>query len=307
MTRRAADAWLDGMPPHIPARAGTLPPVCLLPGDPGRVDLAAQVLADYRVLGSRREFKIATGSFAGRGMAVCSTGIGGPSTEIAIVELSRLGVSTFIRVGGMGATRASIPPGSLTVVTQVARGGGAARFYAPDAAEIPADQEVTDALREAAIRRGAPAHEIRVLSCDSYYLGEGRPVAGLEELAASRAADIDAMGVAAMDMECETVFAVARALRRRYGAILTAHGNRVTDEWLEDYEPAQLLMLQVACAAGAALAVPTSPEASSLSADAPAPAQAVLPPGDQSGALSSGEAATGQRPGVQAEPAVRKP
>lgn len=259
VTRRAADAWLDGMPPHIPARAGTLPSVCLLPGDPGRVDLAAQVLADYRVLGSRREFRISTGSFAGRDIAICSTGIGGPSTEIAVVELSRLGVSTFIRVGGMGATRASIPPGSLAVVTQVARGGGAARFYAPDTAEIAADHEVTDALREAATRCGAPARDIRVLSCDSYYLGEGRPVAGLEELAASRAANIAALGIDAMDMECETVFAVARALRRRYGAILTAHGNRVTDEWLADYEPAQLLMLQVACTAGAALATPAMP------------------------------------------------
>lgn len=261
MTRRAADAWLDGTPPHIPARPGTLPPVCMLPGDPGRVALAARVLADYRELGSRREFTIATGSFAGRDIAICSTGIGGPSAEIAVVELSRLGVSTFIRVGGMGAMRASIPPGSLTVVTQVARGSGAAQFYAPGTAEITADKEVTEALRAAAVRYGAPAHAIRVLSCDSYYLGEGRPVTGLEELAASRAADIGALGVDAVDMECETVFAVARALGHRYGAILTAHGNRVTDDWLADYEPAQLLVLKVACAASAALSAPVPPGA----------------------------------------------
>ena len=52
--------------------------------------------------------------------------------------------------------------------------------------------------------------------------------------------DLDEAGGAdAMDMECETVFAVARALGCRYGGILATHGNRATDEWLEDYEPAQ--------------------------------------------------------------------
>jgi len=40
-----------------------------------------------------------------------------------------------------------------------------------------------------------------------------------------------------MDMECETLFAVVCALKRRYGAILATHGNRTTDEWLHDYGP----------------------------------------------------------------------
>jgi uridine phosphorylase len=60
-------------------------------------------------------------------------------------------------------------------------------------------------------------------------------------------------GADAMDMECETMFAVARALGRRYGAVLATHGNRITNEWLRDYEPIQRRMLEVAVTAAAEL------------------------------------------------------
>ena len=61
-------------------------------------------------------------------------------------------------------------------------------------------------------------------------------------------------GVDAIDMESETVFALGKALNCKYGAILTAHGNRITDEWLENYEPAQLRMLRFAAYLAASFA-----------------------------------------------------
>ncbi len=215
--------------------------------------MAQSVLDDFEEVGYRREFRLATGSYDGTPIAVCSTGIGGPSTEIAIVELSRLGVDTFIRVGGMGALPASIPPGTLTTVATALREGGAARFYAPGDEPLSAHPEVVSALAEAAREVGRVLAPIAVLSCDSYYLGEGRPLAGFESAAAERIAQVEQIGADAMDMECETVFAVARALGRRYGAVLATHGNRATDEWLHDYEPVQLAMLEVACRAASVL------------------------------------------------------
>ncbi|TAM70063.1 MAG: phosphorylase [Microbacteriaceae bacterium] len=250
--RTAADPWKNGLPPHIPA-TGSLPRVCLLPGDPGRVAMVARILERFVEVGYRREYRLATGVFGGVELAVCSTGIGGPSTEIAVVELARLGVDTFIRVGGMGAIPASIAPGALTAVATVLRESGTARFYADDDTPIDAHPEVLAALAEAATLQAERLAQIRVLTCDAYYVGEGRPLIGLEDIAARRLDAIMATGADAMDMECETIFAVARALGCRYGAILATHGNRETDEWLEDYEPVQMRMLSVAVQAAAML------------------------------------------------------
>jgi uridine phosphorylase len=252
-TRSASDPWLDGVPPHVPARAGELPGVCLLPGDPARVELSASVLTDFSLLGTNREFTIGVGIFAGQELAVCSTGIGGPSAEIAVVELARLGVHTVIRVGGMGAVRSTIVPGQLTSAARALRGGGTARFYAPENRPIEASPVVAHALERAAMEHGEYLISIAVVSCDSYYLGEGRPLPGLEAQAAMRLAEVEALGADAMDMECETVFAVARAMGLKYGGLLATRGNRATDEWLDDYEPVQLRMLTVAAAAGASL------------------------------------------------------
>lgn len=249
----ASDPWKDGRPPHIPFGPGRLPAVCLLPGDPARVTLAGTVLEDLRELGQNREFRLAVGTYNGQEIAICSTGIGGPSTEIAVVELSRLGVTTFIRVGGMGAIPAALRPGTIAVVSDALREGGAARFYDTSVDPIPAHPKVVEQLNDAASNLGTELHPITVLSCDSYYVGEGRPLAGLEDVAADRYRAVLGLGADAMDMECETVFAVARALGRRYGAVLATHGNRTTDEWLDDYEPVQLQMLKIAATAAAAL------------------------------------------------------
>ncbi|ASO21994.1 uridine phosphorylase [Actinoalloteichus hoggarensis] len=254
MARSAADPWLNGRPPHLPIPEGErLPAVCLLPGDPARVDRAGGVLDDFRLLGQNREFRLGVGHVGGVGVAVCSTGIGGPSTEIALVELARLGVGTVIRTGGMGALAAHIAPGDLCVVTTAAREGGAAACYADPATPARSSTDVSTALRTAAASNGEAPHDIGVLSCDSYYVGEGRPVPGLEARAAARLAAIESRAVDGMDMECETVLVVGAALGLRVGGILVAHASRATDQWLEDYEPAQLRMLRVAATAAAEL------------------------------------------------------
>jgi len=253
--RSAADPWLGGRPPHIPSDGSPLPPVCLLPGDPARVALSASLFDQFEIVGTRREFTLGVGSYRGTTVAVCSTGIGGPSTEIALVELRRLGVSTFIRVGGMGASNPAVTPGSITSVHRVFREGGAARFYDSSTEPVCADSSVIAALDSAANDLGELLLPVSTLSCDSYYVGEGRPLPGFEVQAEDRLTHVARLGADAMDMECETVFVIARALGARYGALLAAHGNRATDDWLEDFEPVQLKVLQIALDASRALSV----------------------------------------------------
>jgi len=253
MGRSAARPWADGRPPHLPVTRGQLPEVCLLPGDPARVDLAGEVLDDYAILGQNREFRVGTGRYRDTEIAVCSTGIGGPSTEIALVELAGLGVRGVIRIGGMGALRADLEPGTVAVVTSAVREGGAARYYLPPDTPARPDPAVAAALADAARACGRPSREITILSTDSYYVGQGRPVDGLEPAAAERLGQVRGLGVDGMDMEAETVLAVGGAVGLAAGVALVVHANRATDAWLEEYADPQRDIVRVAAEAATRL------------------------------------------------------
>ena len=82
--------------------------LAILPGDPGRVSKIADHFENATHLASNREFTSYLGDTGGVPIVVCSTGIGGPSTSIAVEELAQWGVRTFLRVGTTGAIQPDI-------------------------------------------------------------------------------------------------------------------------------------------------------------------------------------------------------
>src|SRR5438270_10764427 len=88
---------------HIRCKPGDVGDVVLLPGDPGRVEPIARLLDKPRLIARNREFTTYTGELGGRLVSVCSTGIGSPSTAIAVEELAAIGATTFIRIGTTGS------------------------------------------------------------------------------------------------------------------------------------------------------------------------------------------------------------
>ena len=74
----------------------------ILTGDPGRVPQIAELLDDAKQVACNREYNVYTGYLNGEKTTVCSTGIGGPSSAIAVEELVKCGADTFIRVGTSG-------------------------------------------------------------------------------------------------------------------------------------------------------------------------------------------------------------
>lgn len=232
----AADPWLDGRPPHLP-KPPSVPAAWLLPGDPARVGTALSLLSDPVLVGQRREYRMGLGSFGGVPVGVCSTGIGGPSTEIAVVELARLGATTLVRIGGMGSFSAELRTGDLGIVARTTAESAAARFYTDGPAV--ADPGLVERLVAAAGAVGRTGRRITVSSVDGYYVGQGRPVAGFEEKAAARLREIRESGVDGVDMEAETVIGIGTALGLSCGAVLGVHGSRVTDTWDDDYESVQ--------------------------------------------------------------------
>lgn len=251
-SRSARWPWRDGRPVHLPCRPGDVPEAVLMPGDPDRVAIAAGVLDDVRDLGRRREFAMATARWNGVPLAVCSTGIGGPSTEIAAVELAHLGAHTLIRIGGMGAVDPDLPLGCFLIVEAAEGATGTASVYGGDPAGSCASPAVADALERAAKALGLPYRRGRVRTTDSYYRAQERPTnpaADVPDPYDGLVARLQAAGVAGMDMEAEALFAVSAALGVQTGAVLAVHGHRITDLWLEDYEETQRNLVRLAATA----------------------------------------------------------
>jgi uridine phosphorylase len=208
---------------HIQMRTGDVGRYVLLPGDPGRVALIASFLDDAREVAHNREHRTFTGALDGVPVSVTSTGIGGPSTAIAVEELARIGADTFIRVGTSGLMQpSSMRSGDLVVVTGAVRDEGTASHYMPMAFPAVADIDVSDCLRQACIERGVRYHVGLSHSKDSFY-GETEP--DRMPMAAALQARWEAWvkgGVLCSEMEAAALFVLCSVLEKRAGGIMLA-------------------------------------------------------------------------------------
>jgi uridine phosphorylase len=222
---------------HIRCNAGDVADYVLLPGDPGRVPIIAEHLDEAHCIASSREYTTYTGSVGGTRVTITSTGIGGPSTAIAIEELVQLGARTLIRIGTCGAIHPDAHLGDLIIATGAVRDEGTTRHYAPISHPAVASPDVVQALCEAAVTHGFAHHLGVVHTTDSYY-GQHEPdrMPVAAELA-SRGAALRSLGVLCSEMETATVFVVGGAvLGRRVGSVLAVAGNRTAGEHLDSVD-----------------------------------------------------------------------
>ncbi len=141
---------MKGRQPHIFCSEKDVSEFAILPGDPGRVDRISAFLTDKVEVARNREFYTVKGFYKGVEVTVTSTGIGGPSTCIALEELSKIGVRFFIRVGSCGASKKGIDIGDLVIPYAAVREDGTTKMYVPEIYPAVAHPEVFNALVEAA-------------------------------------------------------------------------------------------------------------------------------------------------------------
>jgi len=211
---------------HIGLTAGQVGGYCLLPGDPGRCEKIAKYFDDAVFVNQNREYVTYTGTLNGVKVSVCSTGIGGPSTAIAMEELAACGVHTFIRVGTCGGIDLNVKGGDVVVATGSVRQDGTSREYVPIEFPAVANFDVTWALKTAAEKLGYPCHTGVVQAKDSFYgQHDPRSMPTAPELLYKWEAWKRA-GVLASEMESGTAFCVAAVRRLRCGACFTAVWNQ---------------------------------------------------------------------------------
>ena len=102
---------------HLPLKIGEVARYVIVPGDPNRVEIIASVMDSYTLQGRNREFNAARGTYKGTDVSVVSTGIGCPSTAIAVEELAHVGAEVFIRIGTSGSLQAEVPVDSFVLST----------------------------------------------------------------------------------------------------------------------------------------------------------------------------------------------
>ena len=218
---------------HIDVGPDDVAEAVLLPGNPERVDRITQFWDDTDERAFHREYRTVTGTYEDTPISVTSTGIGSPSAAIAVEELARIGVDTFIRVGSSGAIQPGMAVGDLVITSGAVRQEGTSAEYVREDYPAVADREVVSALVAAAERLDYDYHVGLTMSADSFYAGQGRPGFGGFEAAGSEDLidDLQAANVANVEMEASAILTLANVYGLRAGAVCSVYANRVTGEF----------------------------------------------------------------------------
>lgn len=211
---------------HIQVARGEIGRYVILPGDPKRCASIAKYFDDPVLIAQNREFTTYTGKLDGVKVSATSTGIGGPSTAIAVEELYRCGADTFIRIGTCGGIQTEVKSGDIVVATGAIRMEGTSKEYVPIEYPAVSDFKVTNALVAAAERKECTVHTGVVQSKDAFY-GQHEPemLPGGYELINKWGA-WKKMGCLASEMEAAALFIVAGHLRARAGACFLVMANQ---------------------------------------------------------------------------------
>lgn len=210
---------------HIQLLPGDVGEYVLLPGDPGRAEVIARHFDNPVHIATNREYVTYTGYLDGVKVSVTSTGIGCPSSAIAMEELVRVGAKTFIRVGTSGSIQPGTKSGELAIVTGAIRDEGTSSHYMPIEFPAVADLEVVQALRKAAIAKGI-THRLGISQSKDSFYGEVEPEhSGVTSRLLERWRAWEIGGAICSEMEASTLFVVASMLRVRAGGVMVMHGE----------------------------------------------------------------------------------
>jgi uridine phosphorylase len=156
---------------HICCSKGDVGRYVLLPGDPFRTDRIAEHFDNPKLIAHNREHKTWTGTLKGVPVSVCSTGMGCPSTAIALEELIHCGADTFIRIGTAGHLCDESWDEALDgiIVTASVRDEGTTVHYIPIEYPAVANRHIVNALAETVKEQGLNYLEGIAQCKDSFY------------------------------------------------------------------------------------------------------------------------------------------
>ena len=218
---------------HVKLVEGDVAPYVLLPGDPKRVEVVASFWDEAHKIADNREYITYTGVYKGAPISCTSTGIGCPSTSIAMEELARVGATTFIRIGTCGAYQDNINIGDIGIFDSAARYDGASHLYAPPQFPAVATHEVVSACIQASKNLGYPYHVGTTKSADTFYAKKpmGYSFNNFWQSDWEHFADdLRRLNILFGEMEASVIFVLARVWGLRAGGVSVVLQNAFKSE-----------------------------------------------------------------------------
>jgi uridine phosphorylase len=224
---------ISGKQYHIACGPKDVAHSILMPGDPARVSKIAALWEKAHEVAYHREYHTMTGVINKTPISCISTGMGSPALAIAVEELSRIGVDTFIRVGTCGAIQKNIKLGDVIISTGAVRLDGASRDYVIPEYPAVANYQIVTALIQAAEELKIHYHVGISASTDTFYTGQGRPGYKnyLPSFKKNILEDMQKAKVLNFEMEAACLFTLASLFGKRAGAVCVVVANRVTDKF----------------------------------------------------------------------------
>lgn len=210
---------------HIGLRRGDVGDYVFLPGSPERAEKIATYLDDAVEVGYNREFRAFTGTLDGVRVSVCSTGMGCPSTAIAVEELHEIGAHTMIRVGSCASTSPKVSIGDIVVPNAAVRMEGVADHYVPVEFPPVPDMYLVEKLEEATQQLGYPLNIAPSISKASFYTQMAAATKPYGYELERRWESYEKAGATSTDMECSTLFVIGEWLRIRVATVLVSATN----------------------------------------------------------------------------------
>jgi uridine phosphorylase len=225
---------------HIQMKKGDVGRYVFLPGDPGRCEKIASYFDDPELIAYNREYKTYTGTLLGEKVSVTSTGIGCPSTAIAVEELIKIGADTFIRVGTSGGMQPHLKAGDLGIVTGAIRDEGTTLHYMPVEFPAVADLDVVLALREASKKLGN-RYALGISQSKDSFFGQHEPERmPVDKRLLERWKAWVQGGTICSEMEAATIYVLSSIYRKRAGGIMLIGWNQEgenPEEHVSDLDP----------------------------------------------------------------------
>jgi len=210
---------------HLGFKAEDIGKYVFLPGSVERVEKIASYLEKPQFVARYREFYTYTGELEGVKVSVTSTGIGGPSTSIAMEELKMCGVHTMVRIGSCASASPRSKIGDVIIPKGAIRMEGTGTQYLP--LEFPAVPSFSlfKAFRQAAIDSGFPFNTGLTITKDSFYTEVNPETKPVYSLLKYQWAAYQKGGATNSSMECAPIFLIGSSFGIRTASVMICATN----------------------------------------------------------------------------------
>ncbi len=210
---------------HVGLRRGDIGEYVFLPGSPERSEKISKYFDQSVEVAYNREYHTFTGTLDGTPVSVCSTGIGGPSTAIAVEELRECGAHTMIRVGTCASVSPLVHIGDVVVPNGAVRMEGVGQHYLP--LEYPAvpDMYLLEELEKAALKLGYPCNVGVTITKASFFTQTDAASKPFGYELVNRWNSYEAGGATSTEMESAPLFLIAGCLGIRAATVLVSATN----------------------------------------------------------------------------------